>query len=928
MGILSKKKNINFYRYTPIVEEPLKKTKYYNSNVYKNDTQKAFTRMMIANDSRKLSPKANMKDLINKANTLHENPIMFSKENFRRRVNVNIVKFNIDSLKTYIRNYKDMYFGELIDYTYDDGNNRIANEYVLRFQFDSFNSLNLRGVYDNYVIDTTFADSFLIVSESNPNPSKYYSTEKTNELKKKLRELEESFTADSPASVAIEIGKLKDEIDTYGIPHRIKNLNIGESYTPSSLGFIIDVEEYFESKIFIPLEKLFTSTYNTGIDDVSYEVIYTNTAPSQTQGMTTLSVTAKFKWWANRNGVNLTYTTDVSNVALHLDWLLNKKNLVWVKYKTTYGYINIAYFELNNSVATITPTFIRISSLLALKGEGADEKNKYWKKVMLNNNYLSQKKKKPSFQRQDTEDIYTQLQNEDAIEFAHIYMTMNLTPLFLKKHRNEKEWQLYFKAFVKYFEQYTDYTDDIRSTKALKIKIPQSDSEYRIRIAKKHIRDNVIHKKMFISTEPNWYKPCMYLNIPDFDHSTEEEKSKGIFHYYYQYIFDLEYYWTQRVIGEYLPNGFLHPLYNNKLFHTYSIGIKVVPATEAEVANFEYWQNQKWYNTGVINPKVVFKYFANKLWREETLYLHPFKSHLEQIQDKLKEIRDANPTNVDSEGISHSSILTESNERNKVLQGIHLYSIDDMDIIPPLLDTKKVIETFPTYDLSYLYKYIPPMPTLLWYRTPYIAKLEIFLSQLWIDLQFSYVVKVGTFFSKILGLVLVIVGTILMNYFGGNPFLMKFGQSLIFSGMGMQISQLGGVFKIVGLIMAIQSIIATSGGSVAGFLKALGENTVITASQLISVVSSGFDIVLSTLTTEENARLKAFLEASDEEKKKIDEEINEMLGAVPLRLFDVNADMMSNIDTFYETMYGTPLYDGYDLLYETNQSMTDYDRLK
>lgn len=933
MGLFSKKKTISFKLYKPIVDDPLKKTKYYKSNVLKNDIQKAFTRKMIQNHYDGMSNKENMKDLIQSANTLFENPIMFHRTTFGRKIETMNYSFDKSALERYLR-YLFPDFHSLIDYTYGDSDNRIADKYLIRMQLNSFNSKTRVGIYDNYYVDTTDDIAFEIIGEFNPDPSKYTLTrEESDKIRKRIKDLKKKLlTSNSKVTITAEINKLQKLLNEKAVPHK-NHFEIGQRIPPSFLGIVVNLEAYFDEKVFAPMIKEFHKLWNISFDDPDEELRYyiKSVSTSYNHPNSSVTIVAHFYWNSLPNGYELTYTTEIPNVLLNLDKLFERKELIWVEYLSNRGSYEIKYFEENDNILKKTPMVMRISSLLPLKGEGADKKDKYWRAVMLKSSYLDNKKKKPSFQRQDTPDLYTQLQDEDKIKSAKLLMTLNLTPTFLKKHRDQKEWQMYFKAVVKYFELITDYTDDLRTTGKLNIKIPNSIASYRIRVAKKSIKSNVIYKKMFISTEPYWYKPCLYLNLPDYSKSTSEERSKGIFHYYDQYIFDLYYFWTSDVIGFYTTDGYSTPPLNTWKFLSRIDKVRVEIATDEEVKEFERVNKQKWYNDGITNPiihyKQIFPFHKDITPVDVRFRYDPNVSLEEQLKQYTKELPRDDVEYGDSSDFEKKWKQDFYIKRMKKLRGIKLYSIDEMDEIPPMLETSVLAKEFPSYDTSHVERYIPPLPTSIWFRTPYIAKTEIFLSQLYIDFFIQYDKKVRTLLGKIFGIVLIVVAVII-SYVTSNPIALMYAKSLVISGFGYQVSQLGGVFKYIGFFLQLYGFYTSFGGSMEVFFTQLAENTVITASSLINMVSSTFDIIVSTLTTEENAKLRAFMNATEEEKKKIDEEIEKISGAVPLSLFDVKSDMMSNIDSFYETMYGTPLYEGYDLLYQTNQSMTDFDRLK
>lgn len=885
MGLLSKKKRVTVSKFETLIEKPLEKKKFGNSSKLKTETEISFTRKMIQNHFDGNDNTSNMNLLINDANNIFNKPLL--KMKFPNKLNTYTTKFNEDKFIKHIQN-KIPNFSKLVNY-YIVPYNLLYDEYILSKQISNYSFITKRGMIDNYIIELTSIGNIKIISEYNPN-------------------------------------------NLMNVPHNF-NVVIGDEYGISKLGLSTNIEE-IEREIKDKIESTTLSTfaltshgseisyyynsykfinYNIFVDVLEIDVRVT------WKGHTTQSIDTSGNKHIVPKYETLHIEVQVPKFFKKVQFLIGSDNLVWIAYINTNNEREIKYIIKSNMYIEKTKLSFKASSTLPLKGKEVKADDKRYKKILMNLGYLENKKKAKENNNNNStsanntkvqkEDFFSQLQNNKLVKDFYVRMVIDLRYFMLKDIREDKYWQKYLLAFFKFFEKYVSISSDISNAIGSVIEIQNTDSKYRIKMAKKYVKDRQIKKKCFLSVEPNHYKTCLYLNVPDYTRSTPEEKAKGIYKDYIQYILDYAYFFDENYNG-YDKDSFIRVSLRPNIVNGYKYQklylVRFVSMENADLDFYKKTYGVEWVNEG------------------DPLYIHI--SNISYDKDSKKYSYSRVYKNSES-------FLTHFNEKLYYqdyfpgLMGVGnvggIFPLQDLDEIVDWLNPSKDDKSA-KLDTKYLTKYIPPIPLQLWYKIPYNVKLKVYPCLIVGIYTLTWVEKRSTFLGKIFGLVLVIVGAILSQY--GGAFLSKLGTSLILSGVGYQLNmidpRLGLIFAVVTLAYGLYTGLTDP----SGFIHSLGNNAVEIAKNLIGYVSQANNIILNVLTIKDTRELKRYLNDLKEKKKKYDKEIEKSDRFRVMKLNSSINDPYSDIDLYYNTSYGEALYSdlAYESLFDVHQSYELY----
>jgi len=282
---------------------------------------------------------------------------------------------------------------------------------------------------------------------------------------------------------------------------------------------------------------------------------------------------------------------------------------------------------------------------------------------------------------------------------------------------------------------------------------PYKNSALRIKGVKKYVLGQ-FKNESYISTEPKSFASCLYLNVPDYSLSTKDEQSKGIYHAYNQYILDLSY-WYER--GSDVKFGKVTPkiVYDEET-STYLLAFSNLDVT---IPSGYLDEDSDYINLGGDEVDAKVRADTEKLLSgEHDIYAEvviPY-SYYNDI-----ETRDLVIGYFTADDIINRRDAVVQMKYNFVKGRYIDMAYDSLDYAycTENEDDNNYSKTTSKWYMSD--RYVPLMPTKLWYRVPYGAKKEVGMTTLWQYARYHVVVKRSTFFGKMFKIVVFVIAVII-----------------------------------------------------------------------------------------------------------------------------------------------------------------------
>lgn len=236
-------------------------------------------------------------------------------------------------------------------------------------------------------------------------------------------------------------------------------------------------------------------------------------------------------------------------------------------------------------------------SLRYNKPKGETRQERLYRLALEQAGYKNKYKKHYSKKEKEQIDSVTSLANENKVKYADVYQVINLLPALVKANRSNKHWARYFKAVIKYLDKAvggfpesvsgkteyyyervfrTEYEEAKDKSKykvigyekvcgerrcrtvpiygkragiksfgfdndipTLNMSLKKRNISIKVQGIKRVVRRSSFNKMCFTGSEPNVAGLWLYVNVPDYSLSNEEERIKHIFHQYIQYAINL-----------------------------------------------------------------------------------------------------------------------------------------------------------------------------------------------------------------------------------------------------------------------------------------------------------------------------------------------------------------------------------------------------
>lgn len=486
-------------------------------------------------------------------------------------------------------------------------------------------------------------------------------------------------------------------------------------------------------------------------------------------------------------------------------------------------------------------------------------------RALIQGNYKSKyKKKKPKIpanklkgmseeqKKNAGKDIVTMMNDQGSIDEADISQYLDFSLFFKKDIRSDKMWQKYLKVVMEYFDKTLGFglyhRDAPRHNIYIDTTLVRGPNKFKMRVqgVRRLGRFLKTSKICFISTEPQSGDCYLYLNVPDWSLSTPTERSQGIFYNFVQYGINLSYWYSSERIESF--NFYGRDMGSQRENRNDLYRTNLNPAFYLDVNVDEYMRltGEHWVNNGeILDPQLL----KPKKYQGDDVY-ETF--HIEETK----------------------------------------FTYDDrVDYIHPYVGEIKDEE------LNLNMDHLCLMPVKLWRKVPYVAKVAVFQSTLFLYYQYSWEEKKGTILGKIGGVVLAIIGIVVIVFNFYNPAAWGWGLSLIGSGTAL----LGAMLNNQ-VLSRIGSIIGIIGGLVGG-ISGLSGSLLQQFAGVMAIVGS---VVVSWnfLTAMKNEQvLKNLAEKTKEETDKIKKEgktyEDYKKGFLNLTKYNIDIDTGEGIEDMY-----------------------------
>ena len=610
-----------------------------------------------------------------------------------------------------------------------------------------------------------------------------------------------------------------------------------------------------------------------------------------------------------------------SYALVHL--MQNRDIVYFFEAKDSQGNRHLFYKTMKESQRLSNVKDVQLSSPIPLKGYIPANKRKetLWDKALVDGNYKKKAKKRDSKKdkKNKVSDLFSELTNNSNIKYADVSQCIDLQWFFLKKHRQDRYWQAYLFALMRFFESLSAPTSDYKTSKRLVIPVKDIEvngrGSYRIHLVKKEVSNgNPIKKRCYLSTEPDSGELFLYLN-----RFTGQPDSEGRYTSYTQYALNLNHWYDIHTwyIGHMNNSGYTFHVNRTQPIAT---GLTLV-TKESSVCYMPNGFILKAPHSGWVNDG-------------EQLDTHSYLPSGIPVPN-LKGVENSESGHWNYVPSQDSNTTSLKKEQIKYPTTFH-YD-DTIDAINPCvgLELEKYGNRWNKryYDLElnnkkrkYVKEYIPLMPREVWRHTPSKARLAVYTTTVFVNIRIEYDEKTRSFFMDMLGFIVLIVSIIVAYIFPAiaAPAL-KFGTMFF---IGYQISMIGNkwlslAFILISIYSGISGIMSGSGGALAttaNVIAVLG--SILQANQLLLGMRQ------EEILKREVAKLNKEKAEAEKIKERLETEQNKFVSLDSFNIDIANEDL---VDLCYYMCSGEQVYDYMELgkYYDVDYFIqNNYDRFK
>lgn len=861
-------------------DNPLAKVKVGKRS--KNVTQKQFLENFISDAANKTPPLANLYSRILEANRLHEPIWTKFKISVNKRATFKKITFNENLVKKKVPEG-----GTFVSYSPDSSGN-LYQEYCLKLQLSDYN-------YDtNEVIINGYTFKYIVTSQL------FKVTALPQNVEKLKYTLDQEIELSS-LDIYLHLGIYKDSLKDKLYEEFKKQFNI--DYTNPDMQ--VDLQEFSLN---------YGDDAVLSIDDRSFKVLGYFTWKDHLDE----NKQPKYEY------VGYDLEMPINIFKVYELSLYSKSYFIEYKDKDEHRQIlwgkDIDEFNIERNAST---------ELLAAVYPLLNPSGKHFLKALelagYKNNTRSRRKGKKNKQQ---DDLITQLAKEDHIKYAEVGQYLNISYFFYKDIRENRFWQGYLRKIITYLESiapFGTYHSNAPQTEYSLGGETYSGANQRLRIQgiKRFVKNMKCTKKCFLSTEPQSGAAYLYINMPDYSASTQEEADKGIFYNFMQYGLNLSYWYSRPSefsykTGPYGDRGSYHThkfSYNLNTTNFYNRKNFNVPLDSYHSDNGNlyvygdsgkmYWGDPKWttqthgpyykdyYLTSDISaiiPISIIEYEkkTGNIWGNTGNYLDTATGITKVIEEKDQIWRDYSDDTV-IEDIKVTATYHYLNESG--------FKYDDTNNVMP----NGVNDAM----------FIPLMPKKLWLKIPYASQLEVYPSTIYLTYKVQWEEKKGTFIGKVFGAVLIVVGAVIIYASWGSATqigsaMMSLGIGLIAGGVGYY----GGMYNIKWLQIAAYVVqLAAAGYSswTTGFSSLASASTNVIA--IANTLVQGYNLYANWGMQDKLAKFKNEVQndiaKSEKERQELLEETENKLD---LSIYDINIAFDEAIDDMFMFMFGEYQY--------------------
>ena len=688
----------------------------------------------------------------------------------------------------------------------------------------------------------------------------------------------------------------------------------------TDLGLYIDFTSYILKELTPKIYEVFKKQWEIDYTNPDNKVISTPTEifVDRSDGKIAYRAITYFTWKDHKEGdldklEPIYYDFYVTDIIDQLRLISKNEKAYFIESRLN-GNRSIYYGRNKDSLATTTSSkLLSVAANYPLKGN-VPSGNKFYNKAMEEAGYKNKTTKKKPKNDKNITSLFTQLNNEGHVRWASITQFMDLKYFCYKSVRENKNWQKYLWKIFTFLESIahagTYHENAPRTVYSV------AGKEFRIQFVKREV-EGVEHNKIcYMGTEPNCSAMYLYLNVPDWTASTEEQANKKIFTKFTQYGFNISYFYSRAYTKRWsTTSGGEGRTYRH---HAY------IDATNVDMS--------EGYLTGALDNHDFLK---NKTNAEGKFYMGKPNdtSNLHWSGPRYRYVQGEVPSGKQGYVRMPCSILNLDVKQYEKDNGRVWVNLDNTPAIqgalavyytasyssgddPSIYTAEEIVGYIDasynpnaSYAYSSSYNFMPyfvsdstyliPMPRSLWIRVPYSSQLEIYLATIYLTYNVEWEEKKTTAFGKIIGPVIAIVGFIIGAAFSWTGYGGAFGFSLIAAGVTLTGAMNNILWlQIVGMVMSIYAswwAIPATGGNIGMNLATVAASAATVASVVGAInVIGGARTQAKIRQAQED--FKDEKDRNNQEQERLRDTIN---GTLDLSEYDIDINHEEDDEIFY-----------------------------
>ena len=688
----------------------------------------------------------------------------------------------------------------------------------------------------------------------------------------------------------------------------------------TDLGLYIDFNSYILKELTPKIYEVFKKQWEIDYTNPDNKVISTPTEifVDRSDGKIAYRAITYFTWKDHKEGdldklEPIYYDFYVTDIIDQLR-LISKNEKAYFIESTLNGNRSIYYGRNKDSLATTTSSkLVSVAANYPLK-RNVPSGNKFYNKAMEEAGYKNKTTKKKPKNDKNVTSLFTQLNNEEHVQWASITQFMDLKYFCYKFVRENKNWQKYLWKIFTFLESIaragTYHENAPRTVYSV------AGKEFRIQYIKREV-EGVEHNKIcYMGTEPNCSAMYLYLNVPDWTASTEEQANKKVFTKFIQYGFNISYFYSRAYTQYWSTSGggegrtYRHHAYINATnvamserrltgisddynFLDTQLGFEDVGYIRKPTDDSSrQWSGPKYRyvnnignnpTTGYVRVPCSIQYINLAQYEKDNGRVWVNLDNTPATRGALAVYYTASYTQGDETGTYETEQIVGYINASYNPNASYAYS-SSFNYMPEFVSDEK---------------YLIPMPRSLWIRVPYSAQLEIYLATIYLTYNVEWEEKKTTAFGKIIGPVIAIVGFVIGVVFSWTGYGGAAGFSLMAAGIALTGAMNNILWlQIVGMVMSIYAswwAIPAAGGQIGMNLATVAA----TAATVASVV--GAINVIGGARTQAKIRqaqedFKDEKDRNNQEQERLRDTIN---GTLDLSEYDVDINHEEDDEIFY-----------------------------